>query len=101
LRYYERIGLLEVARSSAGHRSYTAADFGRVVFLSRLRMTGMPIRTLQRYVTLVNEGEQTGPERLTMLQAHREAVLAQLDELQFALETVERKIAAYGASDAP
>ncbi len=101
LRYYERIGLLDVARTTAGHRNYTAGDFGRVVFLNRLRMTGMPIRELQRYVALVGDGERTVPERLHMLQERRNAVRAQLQELQFALEAVERKIAAYGGTYAP
>src|ERR1700755_2257256 len=64
LRYYERIGLLAVARDAAGYRVYGAEDFARVVFLNRLRMTGMPIRTIQRYVALVNEGEHTVGERL-------------------------------------
>lgn len=101
LRYYERIGLLDVARDPAGHRVYGAADFARVVFLSRLRMTGMPIRTLQRYVALVAEGDDTVPERLAMLQEHRDAVRAQLQELVFALEAVEFKIDAYGGACAP
>jgi hypothetical protein len=36
-----------------------------------------------------------------MLQRHRDAIRIQLMELQFALETVEFKIAAYGGSCAP
>lgn len=101
LRYYERIGLLTVGRDASGYRSYGAADFGRVVFLSRLRMTGMPIRELQRYVELVNEGDGSVPERLEILLAHRESVRAQLAELQFALDTVDFKIATYGGTCAP
>lgn len=101
LRYYERIGLLDVGRDVAGHRAYSAGDFSRVVFLSRLRMTGMPIRELQRYIALVGEGEHTVPERLRMLQDHRERVRVQLQELTFALETVEFKIATYGGTCAP
>ena len=101
LRYYERVGLLAIGRDPSGHRSYLAADFARVVFLTRLRMTGMPIRELQRYVALVGEGATTEPERLRMLLAHRESVLAQLAELQFALDTVEFKITTYGGSCQP
>ena len=101
LRYYERVGLLHVARDPAGHRVYEAGDYARVVFLNRLRMTGMPIRTLQRYVALVEQGEHTVPERLAILQAHREAVRAQLQELVFALETVDFKIESYGGACAP
>lgn len=101
LRYYERIGLLAIDRGPSGHRVYGERDFARVVFLSRLRMTGMPIRELQCYVALVGEGDATVPERLAMLLAHRESVRAQLAELQFALETVEFKIAAYGGHCEP
>lgn len=101
LRYYERIGLIAVARDVSGHRAYTAGDFARVVFLTRLRMTGMPVRELQRYVALVGAGEGTVPQRLRMLQEHRDRVRAQLQELAFALETIEFKIAAYGGACAP
>ncbi len=101
LRYYERIGLLDVARDAAGHRVYDARDYARVVFLTRLRMTGMPIRELQRYVTLVAAGHESVPDRLQMLLDHRDAVRAQLHELAFALQTIEFKIAAYGGDCPP
>jgi DNA-binding transcriptional MerR regulator len=101
LRYYERIGLLSVARDAAGYRVYTAGDYARVVFLNRLRMTGMSIRDLQGYIALVAEGEVSVPERLQMMLAHREAVQAQIQELTFALETIEFKIAAYGGHAQP
>jgi DNA-binding transcriptional MerR regulator len=101
LRYYERAGLLDVGRDPAGHRVYDGRDYARVVFLTRLRMTGMPIRDLQRYIALVAQGEQTVPERLQMLLDHRDAVRAQLHELTFALETIEFKIAAYGGACEP
>ncbi|MGE3284631.1 MAG: MerR family transcriptional regulator [Pseudonocardia sp.] len=101
LRYYERIGLIEVARDATGHRVYGAADFRRVVFLSRLRMTGMPIRELQRYVALAAGGEDTVPQRLAMLHAHRDTVRERLTELRFALDAIEFKIAAYGGHCQP
>jgi len=101
LRYYERIGLLSVARDAAGYRVYTAGDYARVVFLNRLRMTGMSIRDLQDYIALVAEGEASVPERLKMMLAHRDAVRAQIQELTFALETIEFKIAAYGGHAQP
>jgi DNA-binding transcriptional MerR regulator len=101
LRYYERIGLLSVARDTTGHRVYNAGDYARVVFLNRLRMTGMSIRDLQRYIALVAEGEASVPERLQMMLAHRDAVRAQIQELTFALDTIEFKIAAYGGHAQP
>jgi DNA-binding transcriptional MerR regulator len=101
LRYYERIGLLRVARDATGHRRYTAADYARVVFLNRLRLTGMPIRELHRYVELVNAGPHTEPERLAMLLDRRARVVAQLEELRMALGTIDYKIETYGGACGP
>jgi DNA-binding transcriptional MerR regulator len=101
LRYYERIGLLSVARDAAGYRTYTSRDYARVVFLNRLRMTGMSIRDLQRYIALVAEGDTSVPERLQMMLAHRDAVRTQILELTFALDTIDFKIAAYGGRAEP
>jgi DNA-binding transcriptional MerR regulator len=101
LRYYERIGLLSVARDAAGYRMYNSRDYARVVFLNRLRMTGMSIRDLQRYIALVAEGDASVPERLQMMLAHRDAVRAQIQELTFALDTIDFKIATYGGRAEP
>ena len=101
LRYYERIGLLAVGRDATGRRRYTADDFARVVFLNRLRLTGMPIRELSRYVALANAGPHTEPERLAMLLEQRAAVVAQLAELRRALDTIDFKIQTYGGAAGP
>jgi len=101
LRYYERIGLIEVARDGAGHRAYSAATVRRVVFLTRMRTAGMPISDLQRYVALVDQGEQTVPERLDLLLEHRDTLRAQIAQLQLALAATEYKIATYGGATQP
>lgn len=101
LRYYERAGLLSVGRDASGYRAYTEEDYGRVVFLTRMRLTGMPIRDLQRYVALVAQGESTVPERLAIMQAHRERVRTQIDDLGVALDVIDFKIATYGGACAP
>ena len=101
LRYYERIELLSVARDAAGYRTYNSRDYARVVFLNRLRMTGMSIRDLQRYIALVAEGDASVPERLQMMLAHRDAVRTQIQELTFALDTIDFKTAAYGGRAEP
>lgn len=98
LRYYERIGLLDVARDPNGRRRYDATDLARVTFLTRLRQSEMPIRDIARYVDLVREGDHTEPQRLAILQAHRDAVVHRIDELTQALPVVDFKITVYGGS---
>lgn len=101
LRYYERIGLLDVGRQASGHRRFSAHDVDRVVFIGRLRATAMPIRDIQRYFALVAAGPATERERLALLEDHRTAVRARLHELEAALDAIESKIARYGGSCTP
>lgn len=97
LRYYERDGLLldAVERASSGHRRYTERDLGWIHLLTRLRATGMPIREIREYADLVRQGEGTEPERMALLQAHRDAVRAQLAEVTEHLAAIEMKIDVY------
>lgn len=98
LRYYERVGLLEVPRDDGGRRVYGANDLARVKFISCLRATSLPIRQLQRYFDLVDAGPHTEAERLALLQEHRENVLAQIADMHDALAAIEFKIDLYGGS---
>jgi DNA-binding transcriptional MerR regulator len=101
LRYYERIGLAVVDRDSAGHRRYDAQAIRRLVFLIRMRTSGMAISDLRHYVELADAGEDTIPERLDLLLEHRDTLRAQIAQLQLSLAATEYKIAAYGGSAQP
>lgn len=101
LRYYERIGLVEVARDAGGHRSYDAVAVRRLVFLTRMRLSGMAMRDLQHYMRLADEGEVTVPERLDLLLEHRDTIRRQLKELTLSLAATEYKIATYGGHTGP
>jgi len=96
LRYYERIGLLVVDRDVDGHRRYSPEAIRRLVFLTRMRLSGMAIRDLQHYVELVDAGVDTVPERLDMLVEHRDTIQRQIRELTLSLAATEYKIATYG-----
>lgn len=96
LRWYERIGLLEqVGRDASGHRRYTAGDVEWLMLLIRLRATGMSVRDMKRYADLVRAGGHTEPERLALLEAHRDGVVAHIAELQGHLAVIEHKVRAY------
>ncbi|KAB8188931.1 MerR family transcriptional regulator [Nonomuraea phyllanthi] len=101
LRYYERAGLVEVARDGNGHRLYDADAVRRLVFLTRMRLAGMPMRDLQHYITLVEAGKHTVPERLDMLIEHRDTIRRRIRELALSLTAVEYKIATYGGWTGP
>jgi DNA-binding transcriptional MerR regulator len=100
LRYYERAGLMldRVERAPSSHRRYTEAEIRWVTLLTKLRATGMPIRRIREYADLVRAGDGNEPERLALLEAHREAVLEQLDAMRRNLEAIEYKIEIYANS---
>jgi DNA-binding transcriptional MerR regulator len=97
LRYYEREGLMlsGVDRASSTHRRYSDADITWVDFLTKLRSTAMPIAKVREYVDLVRLGEDSTPARLALLLAHRDSVVAQLDEMTNSLAAIDYKIATY------
>ncbi|HEY8720669.1 MerR family transcriptional regulator [Pengzhenrongella sp.] len=99
LRYYERDGLMVagVGRSASGHRRYTERDLAWITMITRLRSTGMPIREVRAYAELVRAGTGNEAERLALLRAHRERVLAQLAEISENLEAIDHKVELYEA----
>jgi DNA-binding transcriptional MerR regulator len=96
LRYYERVGLVKVGRSGSGQRRYDRAALARVIFISRLRMSGMSIQDISEYIGLVEQGEDTVGKRLELMYRHRDKVRRQIGELQFALAVLDYKITTYG-----
>jgi DNA-binding transcriptional MerR regulator len=95
LRWYERIGLLDrVDRAPDGRRRFSQGDLDWLVLLSRLRATGMPVADMLRYAGLVRSGAGE-PERLQLLEQHRERVRQSLLDQQDCLELLNTKIATY------
>ena len=96
LRYYERAGLIgDVDRAASGHRRYGDDDLAWIHTIQCLRATGMPIRDIRRYAELARSGEGNWEARLALLERHRAAVQAQLDEVQGHLAFIDRKITTY------
>lgn len=97
LRYYEQQGLMRdpIGRAPSSHRRYSAEDVRWIVFIGKLRETGMPIRDIRRYAALARQGDHTTPERLELLRQHRERVLAQLAVVQGSLAAIDYKIDSY------
>jgi DNA-binding transcriptional MerR regulator len=96
LRYYERIGLVEVERDVSGYRSYDRAAVGRVIFITRLRLSDMPVRDIAHYIELVGQGAETVPARLALLEKHRAQIRHQISALQLSLAVIDYKITTYG-----
>lgn len=97
LRYYERAGLVvtPVDRTVGGRRRYHQLDLEWITVCTRLRATGMPIKTIRRYAELVSAGRGNEQERLALLEAHRASVLGKIAELEENLELINHKVDVY------
>ena len=96
LRYYERVGLIQpVGRARNGHRRYSDADEAWLNFLHCMRATNMPIREMQRYAALREDGEATTLERRKILEDHRATIAAQIVALEKAHALLNHKIENY------
>ncbi|MDN6530025.1 MAG: MerR family transcriptional regulator, partial [Brevibacterium sp.] len=95
-RYYEQQGLVHPGRNAGGYREYSAFALRRLVFILRMRVSGMTMGDLKRYVSLVEQGEATVAERRQIMVEHRRRIQRQINELSLALEVTDYKIEAYG-----
>lgn len=97
LRYYERAGLVvtPVERTATGRRRYQQLDLEWITVCTRLRATGMPIKTIRDYARLVAAGHGNEQERLALMEAHRIDVIGKLAELRENLELIDHKIDIY------
>jgi len=96
LRYYEREGLINtIERSPSGHRRYSADDVLWVQVLRCLRDTGMTIEQLRQYCNLGEQGDHTQPQRMQLLEQHRDTVLQQIQQLQESIKLIDHKIDFY------
>ena len=97
LRYYERAGLVitNVDRTRGGRRRYAQQDLDWITVCTKLRATGMPIKTIRQYAQLVCAGHGNEKERLALMEAHRADVIAKLTELQENLKLIDHKIGVY------
>ena len=95
LRYYEKKGLIRVRRDDAGRRCYDESDIEWIKFIKRLKDTGMLLKDIKEYSRLRYEGNATMPERLKMLEKHREYVLEQQKKWAEYLANLDDKIVFY------
>lgn len=96
LRWYESGGLIpRVDRDSSGYRSYDERAVRLIDLVVRLRRTGMPVREMKEFVTMVGQGAESHGRRMGVLADHRLRVLARQAQLEEDLSTIDGKIAHY------
>ncbi|MFD6425307.1 alpha/beta fold hydrolase [Streptomyces sp. NPDC060198] len=97
LRYFERHRIVPPPRRDrAGRRQYTNADVELIRMLVHLRGTGMPLADIAQFTGADDKAADPAGLRLELLTAHRRRVQERREELDRALDVINRKIGDYG-----
>ena len=101
IRFYDKKGMLPfVAKNASGYREFTESDLNLIHTICCLKDTGMPINEIKKYIEFCMDGSKTIPQRKALLEAHKEAVLQQQEQLMKNLEEIEIKINRYNSPKA-
>lgn len=96
LRYYERIGLIpHVGRTPGGIRDYQEEDCRWIGFIKCMRLSGLPVEALIRYVSLFQQGDATLQARKSLLVEQRDALAGRICDMQGTLDRLNGKIERY------
>ncbi|ALC80203.1 MULTISPECIES: MerR family transcriptional regulator [Bacillus] len=96
LRYYEKEGILPpVKRNENGLRIYDTEDIEWLEFACCLRETGMNIAEMKEFAKLALQGDETMQERVQILQAQKDRVKTQVNNLMSYIPMIDHKMETY------
>lgn len=96
IRYYEKEGLLpSLQRDEQGNRIFEQGDLDWISLMTCFRATGMPVAELKQIVSLAAQGDSTIRDRQAILEAHKLELQRRQQELDQALDAVNKKLSRY------
>lgn len=100
LRYYEKEGLLtNISRNGSGRRVYSEIDLVWLIWIQRLKSTGMSLKDIKRFSVLRTMGDSSISDRKDMLIEHAKTLKSDIQRLQSELDIVNYKVEAYQAKE--
>ena len=92
LKFYCNQGLVpNVKRDANNHRIFDDRDVAWIQSLNCLKNCGMSISEMKEYISLCLAGESTIPERIIILDAKRQALVSQLQQVQDCINYIDWK----------
>lgn len=84
LRYYEQVGIIgPIARDEQSHhRVYQDNDIQKLITVSCLSATGMPLADIRQYMRDAPQGEEAAIRQLELLKAQESLLEEQMKELK-------------------
>lgn len=95
LRYYEQERIVFARRDASGRRYYTEKNIDWILFIKKLKDTGMTIQAIREYALLRYQGDSTIQQRAEILEKHKMAVVQEKAKWEHNLQNLEEKIKVY------
>ena len=96
IRYYDKEGLLpDLQRKESGYRVFSDRDLEAIDLIECFKESGLTIREIRHFMSLVRQGDVTLDERLAICQMHIARLEEKLAAVQNALEHSRRTLAFY------
>lgn len=96
IRYYDKEGLLpDLQRKESGYRVFSDRDLEAIDLIECFKESGLTIREIRHFMSLVRQGDITLEERLVIHQTHIARLEEKLTAVQNALEHSRRTLAFY------
>ena len=96
IRYYDKEGLLpDLQRKESGYRIFSNQDLKAIDLIECFKESGLTIREIRHFMSLVKQEDVTLAERLAIFQTHIARLEEKLAAVQNALEHSRRTLAFY------
>ena len=96
VRYYDKEGLLpDLQRKESGYRIFSDRDLEAIDLIGSFKESGLTIREIRHFMSLVRQGDVTLDERLAIFQTNVARLEEKLAAVQNALEHSRRTLAFY------
>ena len=96
LRYYDKEGLLpDLQRKESGYRVFSDRDLEAIDLIECFKESGLTIREIRHFMSLVRQGDVTLDERLAIFQTNIARLEEKLAAVQNALDHSRRTLAFY------
>ena len=96
IRYYDKEGLLpDLQRKESGYRIFSDRDLEAIDLIECFKESGLTIREIRHFMSLVRQGDVTLDERLAIFQTNIARLEEKLAAVQNALDHSRRTLAFY------
>ena len=91
LRYYDKEGFFPNMERQSGIRKFSDREIGALHIIECLKSSGLEIKEIKQFMEMTTKGAETYADRKALFEARRDAVEAEIANLQKTLDMLKYK----------